>query len=89
MALVSPLAMVTDAGTLTLAALLFSTTANPPLGAAADTDTVQDAVSGVGTGFGLHSSEVKSRDGLMLTVPVVPDTVTALPAGPAPNASTI
>jgi hypothetical protein len=59
-ALVVPCATVTEAGTLTpvVAPAVPSATSSPPLGAGADTVTVQDAVPGVVSGFGEQASAV-------------------------------
>lgn len=81
-ALVAPAAMLTEAGTLTLAAPPATprATESPPLGAGADAVTVHDAVPGVVSGFGAQANPVNVVGWLMVTVPAVAVMAIGFPA---------
>ena len=64
LALVCPAATVTPPGTLTLALLLASETANPPAGADSDRETLQDVLVGVLSVVSAQLSPLKEGAGL-------------------------
>ena len=75
---VLPAAIVTDAGTVNLAAEEASDTTAPPAGAAAERIAVHVEVPGDGIVTGLHTTEV-NVGGVVLTVIAVPVTVVGMP----------
>lgn len=88
-----PAGMVTDEGTLKAAPLEEIVTAEPPLGAAAESVTVQVEELPDDTELGEHCTEEAAGAGwvaaLTLILPPVPETETALPLGFTPRLALI
>jgi hypothetical protein len=84
-ALVDPAAIVTDEGTVTLAAPPVPVvTVSPPVGAGADTVTVHAVEPGVVTVAGVQATALTLNGGLMVTCPPVAITLKALLLAVAP-----